>query len=502
MPSLFDIGKSGLQAYRQSLAVTGQNIANINTDGYKKREASLEEVTGAGGGVTEISDQTGLGVRVENIKRAFDEFLLDKVRQTSSLFEKTDTFLQEVKDLENLLLPSDANLSNSIGEFFGSLQQIAAAPDDQAPRVIAIEKGKDLAGQFNLYADRIERLKEKIFDKSKNAVTSVNLFSDQISRINAKLLASGGAGDSSNALLDQRDLLIDQLSQVCQISVNYINKGAAEIRLGNTGSGPVIVEADSSPSKGSNTTIPIDVIKQGPRLQPVVGSGNVATNQIQGGIIAGLVDGYALADDTLNEIDNLAKLLSQEFNKINMIGLNLDGNKGEQMFSVSSLKAVENPTNRSNVGVAVFVTDPGKITSDNYNVIYDESNDIWTLTSDSLKTPVTGKLSIETDGFKLSFFGNALNGDEFNIVPTNASKGMNFLLSRPQDFAAASATLISSSTSNLGTAKLEEVPLINTEDKTQLLNINSVLSNALNPVTATEFSKDGGAAIIPYCYSC
>ena len=497
MPSLFDIGKSGLQAYRQSLAVTGQNIANINTDGYKKREASLEEVTGAGGGVTEISDQTGLGVRVENIKRAFDEFLLDKVRQTSSLFEKTDTFLQEVKDLENLLLPSDANLSNSIGEFFGSLQQIAAAPDDQAPRVIAIEKGKDLAGQFNLYADRIEGLKEKIFDKSKSAVTSVNLFSDQISRINAKLLASGGAGDSSNALLDQRDLLIDQLSQVCQISVNYINKGAAEIRLGNTGSGPVIVEADASPSKGSNTTIPIDVIKQGPRLQPVVGSGNVATNQIQGGIIAGLVDGYALADDTLNEIDNLAKLLSQEFNKINMIGLNLDGKKGEQMFSVSSLKAVENPTNRSNVGVAVFVTDPGKITSDNYNVIYDESNDIWTLTSDSLKTPVTGKLSIETDGFKLSFFGNALNGDEFNIVPTNASKGMNFLLSRPQDFAAASATLISSSTSNLGTAKLEEVPLINTEDKTQLLNINSVLSNGLNPVTATEFSKDGGAAIIP-----
>ena len=228
-----------------------------------------------------------------------------------------------------------------------------------------------------------------------------------------------------------------------------------------------------------------------------MGSGNVATNQIQGGIIAGLVDGYALADDTLNEIDNLAKLLSQEFNKINMIGLNLDGNKGEQMFSVSSLKAVENPTNRSNVGVAVFVTDPGKITSDNYNVIYDESNDIWTLTSDSLKTPVTGKVSIETDGFKLSFFGNALDGDEFNIVPTNASKGMNFLLSRPQDFAAASATLISSSTSNLGTAKLEEVPLINTEDKTQLLNINSVFSNGLNPVTATEFSKDGGAAIIP-----
>ena len=44
MPSLFDIGKSGLQAYRQSLAVTGQNIANINTDGYKKEKHLLRKL--------------------------------------------------------------------------------------------------------------------------------------------------------------------------------------------------------------------------------------------------------------------------------------------------------------------------------------------------------------------------------------------------------------------------------------------------------------------------
>ena len=46
MSSLFDVGKSAVQSYRQSLAVTGQNIANINTDGYKRREADLEEVSG------------------------------------------------------------------------------------------------------------------------------------------------------------------------------------------------------------------------------------------------------------------------------------------------------------------------------------------------------------------------------------------------------------------------------------------------------------------------
>ena len=206
MPSLFDIGKSGLQAYRQSLAVTGQNIANVNTDGYKKRDVALEEVSGAGGGVTEISDQTGLGVRVEQIRRAFDEFLIDKARQASSNFKSADSFSDEVRDLENLLLPTDNNLSSSIGDFFNSLQDIAAYPDDQAARIVAIEKGKDLAAQFNMYSDRIENLKSQILDKTKNAVTSVNLISTQISNINAKILASGVATGGSNALLDQRDL--------------------------------------------------------------------------------------------------------------------------------------------------------------------------------------------------------------------------------------------------------------------------------------------------------
>ena len=74
---------------------------------------------------------------------------------------------------------------------------------------------------------------------------------------------------------------------------------------------------------------------------------------------------------------------------------------------------------------------------------------------------------------------------------------MNFLLSRPQDIAAAATSLVSSSSANTGSAKLEEIALINEEDKTTLNNLNSVFSNGLSPITASEFSVDGGAAIIP-----
>ena len=497
MPSLFDIGKSGLQAYRQSLAVTGQNIANVNTDGFKKREVGLQEVSGAGGGVTEISDQTGLGVRVENIRRAFDEFLIDKSRQASSIYQKANTFSKEISDLENLLLPSDSNLSSAIGDFFSSLQDIAAYPDDQAPRIVAIEKGKDLADQFNMYSDRIENLKEQIEKKSNNAVTSVNLLTKQISNINAKILASGTEGSGANALLDQRDLLLDQLAEVTQITVSYGGKGQAEVRLGNTGSGPVILSGNANPSRGNSGTTTLDIVNQGARLQPVVGSSQTATNQIQGGILSGMVQSFAIADDTLNEIDNLATILAEKFNEINQSGLNLSGEIGPQMFAISSLKAVENPTNRSSVGVAVFVTNPQEIKANEFTVLYDEKSDLWNLYSNGNQSIIkSGKETIETDGFKISFFGNALDGDEFSIEPDSPSSGMSFLLKRPEDFAAASKTLVSSSTSNTSDAVLEELTPMNFTDKTAIDNLKNIFSNGLNPVTSTEFGKDGGAAII------
>ena len=127
--------------------------------------------------------------------------------------------------------------------------------------------------------------------------------------INEDLLTSGLTSQTSNAKLDQRDLLIDQLSEISQITVNYGSRGDALIRLGNTGSGPIVLEKDKI-SK-------IDVLEQGERLQPVVGLGKVATNQIQGGIISGLADAYALVGDTQNEIDNLAIIVAKNFNQIN-----------------------------------------------------------------------------------------------------------------------------------------------------------------------------------------
>ena len=139
MASLFEIGKSGVQAYRQALSVTGQNIANINTEGYNKRAAEISEISGVSGGATNVADQSGLGVRVDNIRRSFDTYLADKTRSSQSDFEKLNDFVSKLSDLENMLLPSGSDLGIFIGRFFDSLQDVASSPESISARIVSMD---------------------------------------------------------------------------------------------------------------------------------------------------------------------------------------------------------------------------------------------------------------------------------------------------------------------------------------------------------------------------
>ena len=149
MSSLFDIGRSGLQSYRRALAVTGQNITNVNTDGYKRREANLKEVAAGQGDIYSVSRSSGLGVRVSEISRSFDEFLLNKARTASSKFETSNTHLVALQQLESLLVPGDSNVGQVLEMFFSGLHDVSNLPSELGPRIVAVQRGEAVADSFN-----------------------------------------------------------------------------------------------------------------------------------------------------------------------------------------------------------------------------------------------------------------------------------------------------------------------------------------------------------------
>jgi len=168
MANLFDIGRSGLNSYRQSLAITGQNIANINTDGYKRRGAELEELSSAKASVLENSQGSGMGVRIGTIRRAFDEFLLNKARSATAYSEASSAFASAASQIENILLPGDANLGNAIGRFFEGLQEVASEPADLVGRTVALEQAKLVSDNFKQLHALLEEMKGGLFTQTEH----------------------------------------------------------------------------------------------------------------------------------------------------------------------------------------------------------------------------------------------------------------------------------------------------------------------------------------------
>ena len=491
MASLIDIGKSGLQSYRQALAVTGQNISNINTEGYKRRSADLEEVIANQGGISSTNAQTGLGVRVSDIRRSFDEFLLNKARSATSYSETNEHFVETLKQLEDILLPGDSNLGAMIANFFDGLQEIASSPADLAPRVAAVERGHAVANSFNQLAYLTSELKQGVEFQIQQDINDINVLNEELFNLNSQLSGSRNK-NAPNALLDSRDTLINKLNEFAEVTTTLEPTGAAGLTLGNTGKGPQLL----TPLK--HVKLGFELISDKPTFLIEPGSENTPTSQITNGSLRGLANAYETIQAVEASIDNLAYIFSRDLNSLHMNGLDLEGNDGRPLFHTVSMKTEVNPTNMGVASADVEITDFRKIENQPVTFTYQEEKNLWIGRNNSNQIIAQGRGTVNFSGFTVNFAGDAKEGDQIFIRPAyNSAANIKLAINRPEDFAAASRQLVSSDYRNAGMAEMSaeitslEVPTDN------LPTIEDSFSNNLTMNAATNFIRNGSVAIIP-----
>jgi len=488
MSSLFDIGKSGLNSYRQALAVTGQNIANINTDGYKRRGATLEEVSASQSGINSTGSSPGLGVRVAEIRRAFDEFLLNKARSATAYAEATSSFSTNIRQLEDILLPGEANLGAAIGRFFTGLQEIATTPSDLVARTVALEQAKQMADSFNETAALVGSYMDGLRTQADQQLDDINVLTKELASINVQLST---AGKGNNALLDSRDAVIDKLSQYVEVTVDLDNNGVARVTLGDHGNGPRLVEVDRA------TPLGVDVVngKLGFILAP--GAANILTSQVTNGSLAGIGSAFATASDVMAEIDNLAFVLVREFNALHNRGLNLEGEKSGDLFRAIDVQVTPNATNVGAASTEVEVTDYNSVGTGRVTFTYDAGAALWNGRDEAGNLVASGRNQLSLPGVKITFLGQAAEFDQFVYDPvTGSAAGVALAIKRPQDFAAASPLLVSANPANTGDALIEAVAT-QPAPSPALPVISDVFSNSRSAVAATDFLAGGVVSVIP-----
>lgn len=488
MASLFDIGKSAVQAQRQALNVTGQNIANVNTEGYRKRSADLTEVSGSQSELTSITSQIGLGVNLGEVRRAYNVFLASSSNSSESRFQSSQTFVESMERLENAILPGEGDLSSQITEFFRTLSDVEASPGDLAPRAAAIERGNGLANAFNVTAFVLRDLETQISGTIDQEVNEVNRLVESLASVNGKLRSSNLGASPPNALMDERDRLISEISQKVRITVNYSPRFDVNIRLGEHSTGPVLLEGETSykiqPIQGDENGVSYKI-----------GTSRVVKTLDDGGL-KGLSTALSVIQDTHSQVDALADRLVRELNSAHGNGIDYDGEFGRSMFTARQFDVAPDLKNSQDLDISVL-TVPGQVDLvENATFRFDERSGFWTAYGQNNDVMGTGRSQIDLDGVIVKVGNPAQDGDSFRLTKADGEADrLSFLLTDGRQIAAASNFVITPNSANAGAAIMSSSAI---EMKAPpLASLKDVTNNSLSPVSYSEFLNGGAVAYIP-----
>mgnify|MGYP001172997618 FL=1 len=488
MAGLIDIGKSAINAQRQALNVTGQNIANVNTDGYHRRDADMLEVSGAQSALASKTGQLGLGVQIGDVRRAFDAYLVQSANSAESKFQTANHFVASLERLEDFLLPTEGDLASQMSEFFSKLSDIAANPGDLAPRAAAIEQANGLANSFNITAQVVGDLKSQLRNLVDADVEKVNRLTESLGQVNGRLRSSNIGAAPPLALLDERDRLVNEISGIIRVSVNYGQRSEADLRLGRYKEGPQLVSGeDITPINTTHSDISGTIFQ--------LGSGMVFKT-LDDGSLKGLADSLDIIQSTEKSLDLLATRFVDEVNTIHTSGIDFDGERGKELFTARKFKVTQPKENSSELDISLMEV-PGKIDSvGDIKFTYDGRVNFWSGTDSSGKIVGTGRSEIKIDGMVVQVNSKASHGDTFQVAKMSGdAERMTFLLRNGSEFAAGANFVITPKSTNAGSANLDSQLIAASEPN--LTSLVDVTNNSLSPISYTEFLKGGAVAYIP-----
>src|SRR3954467_10645542 len=229
----------GILAHQQAIDTTSHNVANANTEGYSRQEAvlgaslALTVVPGNGDPTAEL----GTGVTVEGFRRIRTNFLDLQYRAQAMGVGDQETLSRQLDQIEMALAePGDNGIANQLTKFWNGWADVSNNPDDPAARQALIDQAKNLAAAFKGLDTQLTTVKNQAlaeYGALTGAGGDVQLMATEISQLNAAIKGLVAGGDSPNDMMDRRDLLLDKLSKLGQVSVTDLGNGSINVKFGD-----------------------------------------------------------------------------------------------------------------------------------------------------------------------------------------------------------------------------------------------------------------------------
>ena len=219
-----ELGKRSIMANTDAITTAGHNISNANTEGYSRQRVQIREfdplykpdLTRA-----ERPGMIGQGVDVQSVNRIRDELLDKRIvgqQNVESYWQTRSDYYTMLEQIYNE--PYDVSIRSNMDKYWEAWQELSVNPESQAARQAVVTRAETLTDSINQRWESLSGVADLINGDIEATVKEVNSITRQIADVNAEIIKSKAMGDNPNDLLDRRDLLVDKLSELINVSTD------------------------------------------------------------------------------------------------------------------------------------------------------------------------------------------------------------------------------------------------------------------------------------------
>lgn len=341
LSATLSLATGALAAEQGALTETANNVANVNTPGYSRKEPQFAENPPVVLGPLTF----GTGVSLENTAGIRDPILQLRIQQETGTQGELSAFVDAMQQVQAQFSNQGNDIGTQLSALFSSVNQLSSNPASIPLRQAVLTAASNLASTISTSANNLTAQQSNLDLSVSQAVSQVSTLTQQIAKVNGQIAALQNLHQDASTFIDQRDVLINQLSGLIDVSQIQTESG---ISL-TTSNGTALVAGTQA---FALTTQP-----DASGHQHIFAQGNDITAQLNSGQLGGLLQVRdQKIPSLLSSLDTLAAGISTAFNAANASGFDLNGDVGDNIF-------VPPPASGQGAAasMAVAITDPALI---------------------------------------------------------------------------------------------------------------------------------------------
>lgn len=328
MTDLVSVASNAVASYQRALGTVSNNIANVATDGYSRQEVVLQANPVAKVGTVYL----GTGVAIDTVKRQYDTFVEANLRNSNSDLTSQEPMVNYANRVIDIMGSTSMGLSGALDQFFNSARDLSSDPASTVMRGSFVRDSENLAARFGELSSQLDLVQNETDEAVKGYVSSMNTIFSQLAEVNTQLTKQKTASAQPPDLLDQRDVLLKDLSSYVHINTFFSENGSVTVSLGPSITRDVVVNGIKSYMVGTdfNSAAPEKVSLV---LDPYGKS--TPLSGLSGGKLSGIMSfREQVLGSSRSALDTLAQNFVKETNAIHQGGIDAYGNPGTALFTI------------------------------------------------------------------------------------------------------------------------------------------------------------------------